>query len=160
VEDGGLFSFNHFGWGTQMTIRPGFARRFHISIPTPVLLDGNRMRLIRVFLQWQQIRGYPRSASIEDAHLWDGQNRIAKKSNNDFKQSNYLPIPGHYTYELIQPRPWQFGVGLSFTLGASGNVGGHFVDNKDVRVVVVGSLGLISRYKPPTSMLKTGTCKS
>ena len=141
VEDGGLLGFNHFGWGAQIVMRPGFARWFHISIPTPVFLDDKRMKLIRVFLQWQQIRGFARSAFIEDAHLWDGQNRIAKKSNNDFKQNGYATIPGHYTYELRQSRAWQFGVGLSFRLGGHGNVGGHFVDNSDAPVVVIGSAG-------------------
>ena len=60
-EDGGvLVDFNHFGWGTQITMRPGFPRWFHIPIPTPVLLDGKRMKLIRVWLQFSQILGIGR----------------------------------------------------------------------------------------------------
>lgn len=141
IEDGGLFGFNHFGWGAQIVMRPGFSRWFHIFMPTPVILDGKRMKLIRVFLQWQQIRGHARSALIEDAHLWDGQNRIAKKSNNDFKQNGHATIPGHSTYELHRSREWQFGVGLSFRLGAHGNVGGVFVSNEDAPVIVIGSAG-------------------
>jgi hypothetical protein len=141
VEDGGLFAFNHFGWGTQITMRPGFARWFHIAIPAPVLLDGKRMKLHRVFLQWQQIRGLPRSATIQDAHLWDGQTRVAKKSNHDFKESSFRTIPGHATFELFQPRDWHFGVGLSFLLSGEGNVGGHFVDNDEAPVIVIGSAG-------------------
>ncbi len=141
ADDGGLFGFNHFGWGTQIVMRPGFARWFHIFIPTPVILDDKRMKLIRVFLQWQQIRGYRHSGYIEDAHLWDGQTRIAKESNKDFKQSGFAVIPGHSTYELRQSREWHFGVGLSFRLGGAGNVGGHFVDNSDAPVIVIGSAG-------------------
>jgi hypothetical protein len=139
-DDGGLFGFNHFGWGTQIVIRPGFARWFHIPIPTPVLLDGHRMKLIRVFLQYQQIAGYARSGTIQDAHLWDGQNRIAKKSANDFKQQG-ASLQGHVTYELLQPREWFFGVGLSFRLGATGFMDGHFIDNAAAPVVVIGSAG-------------------
>lgn len=141
VGDGSILGFDHFGWGTQIVMRPGSARWFHISIPTPVLLDGKRMKLIRVFLQWQQIRGYPHSAEIEDVHLWDGQNLIARMSNKDFKRSNYLTIPGHNTYELFRSREWWFGVGLSFKLGGRGNVSGHFVDMRDAPVVVIGSAG-------------------
>ena len=141
TEDGGLFEFNHFGWGTQITMRPGFARWFHIAIPAPVILDGKRMKLHRVFLQWQQIRGFAHSASLQDAHLWDGQTRIAKRSNHDFKESGFAVIPGHDTFELHQPRDWQFGVGLSFLLSGLGNVGGHFVDNADAPVIVIGSAG-------------------
>lgn len=52
-EDGGVFAFNHFGWGAQITMRPGFSRWFHIAIPAPVMLDGQRMNLIRTFLQFR-----------------------------------------------------------------------------------------------------------
>lgn len=141
MVDDGVFKFTRFGWGAEIVVRPGTSRWFHIPIPTPVILDGKRMKLIRVFLQWQQIRGHPRSAHIEDAHLWDGKNRIAKKSANDFKQSGFATMPDHQTYELPRPREWFFGVGLSFKLGAHGNVGGQFVENDQAPVIVIGSAG-------------------
>lgn len=141
-EDGGVFDFNHFGWGSQIVMRPGFSRWFHISIPTPVLLDGTRMKLIRVFLQFSQIRGFARSGSIQDAHLWDGQDRIAKLSDNDFKQTGFASLgPAFRTYELPRSREWFFGVGLSFLLSGAGNVGGVFVDNSDAPVMVIASAG-------------------
>lgn len=139
--DDGVSRFSHFGWGAQIVMRPGFSRWFHIAIPTPVFLDGKRMKLIRVFLQWQQIGGHPRSGRIEDAHLWDGKNRIAKKSNNDFKQSGFATLPDHQTYELPRPREWLFGVGLSFKLKGGENVGGHFVDDNEAPIMVIGSAG-------------------
>jgi hypothetical protein len=140
-DDGGVFEFNHFGWGTQITMRPGFSRWFHISIPTPVILDGKRMKLLRVFLQFSQIRGQAGSGSIVDAHLWDGQNRIAKESNSDFKQTGFASLAGHRTFELPRSREWLFGVGLSFLLSGAGNVGGQFVDNANAPVMVIGSAG-------------------
>ena len=140
-EDGGVFGFNHFGWGTQIVMRPGFARWFHIPIPTPVILDGKRMKLIRFFLQYQQIQGYARSGYIADVHLWDGRTRKALASANDFKSNPDARIDGHVTYEPHRPIEWWFGLGVSFRLGAHGNVGGHFVDNEDAPVLVIGSAG-------------------
>lgn len=138
---GGLFSLNHFGWGTQIAMRPGFGSWFHIPIPTPVILDGKRMKLIRVFLQWSQIAGYAHSGSISDAHLWDGQTRVAAKSRLDFKDSGFATLPGHTTYELRQSRAWSFGVGLSFRLAAQSFRDGHFLEDRDAPVFVVGSAG-------------------
>jgi hypothetical protein len=141
VDDGAVSAINHFGWGTQITMRPGDSRWFHIAIPTPVILNGVRMKLLRVFLQWQQIRGFPNSSSISDAHLWDGQTRIAKLSSHDFKENNFAVLAGHSTYELFTPKVWQFGLGLSVRLHAEGNVGGHFLEGSESPVVVIGSAG-------------------
>jgi hypothetical protein len=141
VEDGGLFAFNHFGWGAQITMRPGFARWFHIAIPAPVILDGQRMKLDRVFLGFQQIAGFPHSAAIQDVHLWDGGQKIAALSNHDFKESPAAQIEGHRTFELLQPRAWGFSVGLSFRLSAIGFMSGHFIENKDAPVIVISAAG-------------------
>jgi hypothetical protein len=141
VEDGGLLDFNHFGWGTQIVMRPGFVRWFHIFIPSPVLVDGNRAKLIRVFLQWQQVRGEPKTAYIQDAHLWDGGNKVAMKSQNDFMQDDFLVLQGNDTYELRSPVEWYFGVGLSFRLGALPMVKHGWVDNKNAPMIVISSAG-------------------
>lgn len=141
VVSEGSANLVHCGWGTQIVMPPGQASWFHISIPTPVILDDKRMKLIRVFLQWQQIRGYPRSVSFADVHLWDGRTRVAKMSNNDFKQDSYATMLGHNTYELRQSREWYFGVGLSFRIGGLPMVNGHWVDTADAPVVVIGSAG-------------------
>jgi len=136
-----IFSFVHYGWGTQICVRPGNSRWFHIPIPTPVLLGGKRVKLIRVFLQWEQKSGYAHCGHIEDAHLWDGQTRVATKSANDFKQDSYAMLPGHDTYELLAPKECYFGLGLSFKLGAHGSVKSHFVDDREAPVMVIGSAG-------------------
>ena len=67
------------------------------------------------------------------------QHRI--RSNHDFKESGFATIPGHDTFELIESRGWQFGVGLSFLLSGIGDVGGHFVSNDEAPVIVIGSAG-------------------
>jgi hypothetical protein len=141
AEDGALFHFNHYGWGTQINLRPGFGRWFHIPLPTPVMLDGQRMKLIRAFIQFSQIAGYPRSGSIQDVHLYDGREKVAAKSANDFKANPSAVIADHQTFELHQPRVWYFGAGLSFKLWAASYTDGHFIDNHDAPWIVIGSAG-------------------
>jgi hypothetical protein len=146
---GSVLSFDHFGWGTQITMRPNSTSWFHIAIPTPVILDAKRMKLLRVFLQVRQIGGFPRSGKFpragggtEDLHLYDAQNLVAKLSAKvDFNPTPDVMIEGNETFELRAPREWVFGVGLSFQLSAEGNVGGHFVDDNEAPVLVVGSAG-------------------
>jgi len=134
-DDGGVFDFNHFGWGTQIVMRPGFSRWFHIALPSPVMLDGKRMKLIRVFLQLR----IERLGTVQQVHLWDGQNRVAVET--DFKQNPTAQMPGHRTFELLQPREWFFGAGLSFRLSGTGFANGNFVDNRDAPIFVIGSAG-------------------
>lgn len=141
AEDGGLLNFNHYGWGTQITMRPGFARWFHIAIPSPVILDGARMKLIRVFLGFRQIAGFRNAGTIQDVHLWDAGQRIAMLSNRDFVNAPAARIDGYRTYELREPRPWGFGVGVSFRLSALPYLEGHFIENRDAPVIVIGSAG-------------------
>ena len=134
-DDGGLFFFNHYGWGTQIVIRPGFSRWFHIALPTPVILDGKRLKLIRVFLQLRIERlGY-----VDRIHLWDGEKRVAIES--DFKTTPDAVIPGHRTFELYKPWVCQFGLGLSFHLVATSYANGNFVDNSNAPLFVIGSAG-------------------
>ena len=140
-EDGGVFAFNHFGWGTQITMRPGFSRWFHIAIPAPVMLDGKRMNLIRAFLQFNQVSGFANSGMINDVTLWDGQTRVAAQSAREFKSEPSVTLPLHRTFELSQPRPWGTGVGLSFQLSCPPALGGHIIDNSEAPVIRIGSAG-------------------
>ena len=51
-------------------------------------------------------------------------------------------MEGHRVFELLQPREWLFGVGLSFQLsGLPMVLNNQFVDNKDAPVMVIGSAG-------------------
>jgi hypothetical protein len=130
----GLFSFVHYGWGTQISVRPGSSFWFHIPIPSPVILDGHRMKLSRVFIQWQQTQGYRHSGYIQDVHLYDGQQKIAAQSARDFKERPAAMIPGHTTYELYQPR-------ASFLLSSQEYKDGHFIEFHEAPLFVIGSAG-------------------
>ena len=141
AESNNAQSFDHFGWGTQIQMRPGFDAWFHIPIPAPVILDNQRMKLIRVFLGFEQIAGHRNSGSIADVHLWDGRNRVAMQSAGGFKSSGVPVMDGFRTFELRQPKEWFFGVGLSFLLRGHGFMDGHFIENRDGPWIVIGSAG-------------------
>jgi hypothetical protein len=138
VEDGGMFGFNHFGWGTQIVMRPGFSRWFHIPLPTPVILDGARLKLIRAFIQLH----VDRLGSLQRLDLWDGDRKVGSTEPiSNFKSSPAAQIPGHQTFELIEPHVVAFGLGLSFRLSATGYANGNFIDNRDAPMFVIGSAG-------------------
>jgi hypothetical protein len=160
ADSSGLMDFNHFGWGTQITIRPNYSRWFHIAIPTPVIVEGTRMQLLRVFLGVRQIGGsvtggFPRPgsgvpSSPQDLHLYDARNLVAKLSaKTDFNPTPNVSIDGNETFELRAPRTWVFGVGVSFQLSAPPN-NSQINDDKAAPVFVIGSAGADFGPAPPT----------
>jgi hypothetical protein len=45
----------------------------HFSIPTPVMVDGDRLRLASVLIQFVS----DPKAYVEDVHVWDGDKKVA-----------------------------------------------------------------------------------
>ncbi|HEY2912714.1 MAG TPA: hypothetical protein VGK21_05100 [Candidatus Angelobacter sp.] len=135
ADDGGLYFFNHFGWGTQIVIGPGSSRWFHVALPTPVILDAKRLKVIRVFLQLR----IERLGSLDGADLWDGDTKVA--TITDFKDKPDVQFPGILTFELFEPLACQRGLGLSFHLEAQSYANGNFVDDKNAPMFVIGSAG-------------------
>ena len=69
------------GWGSFWQGIAGNANWFHVSIPTPVITDDNRVKLERVFVMFKAGEDTPNDAdlagaNVTDIHVWDGPNRI------------------------------------------------------------------------------------
>jgi len=139
IEDGAVLSFVHYGWGTQIRMRPGFSRWFHIPLPTPVMLDGYRMKLIRAFIHIRHIGAV--QFEIRDVHLYDGPHRVAAQSAGDFTAPPSVSIPDCQVYELFEPRVCAFGAGLSFNLAGIVSFDGLVVDERSNPWIVVSSAG-------------------
>lgn len=145
-ERGSIFSFRHVGWGIQARIRPGFGGWFHVPIPTPVIVDERRLKLVRAFLLFAiENRG-----SLEYLHLYDGQRLVTKRYKGQNQDANdLLRIRGvHHTeldhlntFELESPAVAEFGFGLSFYVNADGYAGGGFIDDKDAAILTVSAAG-------------------
>jgi hypothetical protein len=85
VEDTSFVNVRRMGWGTELLHT--FPQNFtppgswcHIPIPTPVILDGARVRVQTLFLLFKT----GQHAAIDNIHVFDGPRRIA----------NFDVIPG------------------------------------------------------------------
>jgi hypothetical protein len=83
---------------------------FHASLPTPVIVDGVRPRLTRVFLFYHADQAW-----IRQVHLWDGARRIHgfELAQVNATGSHHHEIDDLNTFRLDESRTLRFGLGLS-----------------------------------------------
>ena len=113
----------HWGWGTQMQFtfalnqspQPAWC---HIPIPTPVIVDGVRLRVQTLFLLFKT----GQHAAIDNVHIFDGPNRIhtwdanigaggAGRRTGDHSRGTD-PVN---TLTLPNPHSVMFGMSIAFT---------------------------------------------
>jgi hypothetical protein len=83
---------------------------FHFAIPTPVIVDGHRASLSKVFLLFDTKQG----ATIQELAIYDGPILI--------KHIKDLSLSGDYSNKIVAKNMWvidpqpsiKYGVGLSF----------------------------------------------
>jgi hypothetical protein len=69
-------SWNALRQGFYCTVRPSNESTFgwvHFAIPTPVIVDGNRLHAVTAWIRYAT----GTSATITNIHVYDGENRIA-----------------------------------------------------------------------------------
>jgi hypothetical protein len=108
---GNLVSTDHVGWGTDMKVKPGTSTWFHIPLPTPVVIDGTRSKLIRVFIMFQSDIG----GRIESVHVYDGTNKIHQFDGLRSEGDNRVNLNSYNTFTLPAPHDVIFGIGISFS---------------------------------------------
>jgi hypothetical protein len=64
------------GWGLEVSGKAGTDNWFHIPISTPVILDGIRPKLSKIFVLYNTTTETIANAAIKDVHLYDGKNKI------------------------------------------------------------------------------------
>jgi hypothetical protein len=104
----------HFGWGADMSVKPGKASWFHVALPTPVIVSDVRSNLIRVFLMFQSEQG-----SIRSVHVYDGSFKIQEFNGLMNEGEHRLGLDGMNTFNLARPHSVAFGIGVSFFFIAS-----------------------------------------
>jgi hypothetical protein len=94
------------------------ANWFHVSIPTPVIVDGVRIRLVKVFVMFRC--GDPDAriatsagANITDIHVWDGPNRIRTFSGFNLFGDHQTRFDSSTMHALPTPQELYFGLGIS-----------------------------------------------
>jgi len=114
-----IIDFSHFGWGTDVTMKPGKGTWFHVPLPTPAIIDGLRAKVTRVFLLYETD-----SVTIRQVHIYDGPWILEEQNSlqlfkGDFRKSI---VPAN-TYTLKEPRTVRSGIGISFFVLADASFG-------------------------------------
>ena len=96
------------GWGTSFNGRPGAFTWFHVAIPTPVLVDGNRPKLERVSVLYRAD-----NAEIRNIHIYDGPKRIKTFDGLNAKGDHSGGVSAQNTWELPPGLPFLYSIGIS-----------------------------------------------
>lgn len=99
----------HFGWGADMSVKPGKGSWFHISLPTPVIVSDVRTQLQRVFLLFDAEVG-----SIRNVHVYDGSAKIHEFNSLFLKGEHRLTLDAQNTFNLPVQHTVLWGIGISF----------------------------------------------
>lgn len=111
-----LARVGHFGWGGDMLIQPGKGSWFHIPVPTPVIVNDVRTRLLRVFLLF---RIDPGQGEIRNVHVYDGVGKFQAFDGLHLQGDHGGGLDGSNTFNLPTPHTVVFGIGISFFFQAA-----------------------------------------
>ena len=64
------------GWGMEILGKAGTYNWFHIPISTPVIMDGARPRLSKIFVFYNSATQAITKAALTDVHIYDGKNKV------------------------------------------------------------------------------------
>lgn len=123
-----LTSQNRRGWGYECSMKSGQNNWFHISVPTPAVLDGQRPKLSKVYVLFSTKMGSAMFlSSLNAIHLYDGYHKI--------KSFESLNLSGDYLENLVAENSWEInphviiysGLGISLKFNATGAPGGSSI---------------------------------
>jgi hypothetical protein len=105
------------GWGATWIGNAGSANWFHVSIPTPAVVDDATASLKRVFVLFSTGQGLSGPGlggpTVTDVHVWDGSNRIQTFGGLQGWGDRRGDLDGVNTFVLPSQPGIRFGVGIS-----------------------------------------------
>ncbi len=102
------------GWGSSFYLKPGTDTWFHVSIPTPVIIDDKRPKLTRLFILFRTTKT-PTTFSgsvIGAVHVYDGAHRV-RTLDGSRSGSHEKAIDTENTWTIDPPLVIHSGLGLS-----------------------------------------------
>lgn len=111
-----LASIIHIGWGTELRFVPGKSSWCHILIPTPVIVDDQRLKVQKLFLFFNVNEG---QGSIRNIHIYDGPNRIQTFDGLSLKGNHSGGVDSANTISLQNQHSVLFGISISFLFQAA-----------------------------------------
>jgi hypothetical protein len=103
----------HYGWGADMSLKPGKSSWFHISVPTPVIVGDVRSQLKKIFVMFDCSGG-----RITEVHVWDGSFKVQEFKGLALTGEHRVSLDGANTFTLAQPHTVIYGIGITFTFSA------------------------------------------
>ncbi|WP_420803467.1 DUF6623 family protein [Streptomyces naphthomycinicus] len=100
----------YYGYGGEMLLQSGKDTWFHIPIPTPVMDDQGRTKLLRVFILAQT----DTYGLVRGIHVWDGAHVIQTFDNAGMRGDHRTVPDAANTFNLTSPYTVHFGIGVSF----------------------------------------------
>ncbi len=112
-----MLALDHRGWGPEFQLRRGTDSWFHIALPTPLILENQRLQLVRVFLCFNTPEG---DGLISEVHLYDGSDSF-QVFDNLFLVGDHRAglMSGYNAFALPSPRLLYGGLGISFLYHAA-----------------------------------------
>jgi hypothetical protein len=104
------------GWGTHFVGKPGTENWFHIPITTLPILDGQRLKLVKVFVFYNTDTPVVAAARpyITDVHVYDGPSKIKEFSGlGNLAGKHDAAIDTANSWAVTPNIPVQWGVSLS-----------------------------------------------
>lgn len=119
--DANVESITRFGFFTRIVGKPNTTNWYHFAVPTPVIVNGNRLAFARAMLRF--VTGGT-NAVVRDVHIYDGSARIAVHQAVNLSGSQPFAVFG------LAHKPdvfWGAGISIGVTTGA-GSVAERRID--------------------------------
>ena len=110
-REGYFISKRRTGYGAYFNSHnpPGKGEWFHFAIPTPVILDGQRASLKKIFV-FYKTEG---TAKITAIHVYDAGKKIKAFDNLSLSGDHSKKVDQHNSWVIIPTPKMEFGLGIS-----------------------------------------------
>lgn len=106
AREGFSLSTQYTGWGA--VIQTHGAEWFHFTVPTPVIVNGQRASIEKLFVMFSTTG----TARITAVHVWDGPDMIQGYDNLSIAGDHSKDLDAQNTW-LPQARPMRWGIDIS-----------------------------------------------
>jgi hypothetical protein len=108
------------GWGSEYLLKPGTSNWFHLPITTPVVVDGKRPVLSKVFVLFKTGGGKSIATSkLASVHLYDGKNKVLSLDNLNLDGDHSGSIDSSNNWTINPPITIYSGLGISVCVTTS-----------------------------------------
>lgn len=97
------------GWGTTFWGKEDTSNWFHIPVVQPILVEGERRKLVRVFVYFHNTSRSP----ITAVHVYDGPRLIKAFDNLKLSGDHGRAMDRSNTFLIDPPADVNFGLGIS-----------------------------------------------